>query len=227
MSYSLASLQAEYTSQAATADVRPEAQVRATAVAKRLLGFLPRYKTIERLTGVPAVVTMCIHERESGGNWNTYLGNGQPLSKVTTMVPVGRGPFATFEAGAIDAYRIQGLLPDNWTVAALCYWMEKFNGFGYRNRGIRSPYVWGGTTLQQPGKYVRDSVFDPNVWDTQLGGMAVYLAIVALDPSLRLTGTSVPKPAPTPAPPTSNITEDGWFVTIIKAIFQAIFGVRK
>src|SRR5258705_10572295 len=49
------------------------------------------------------------HYREAGfdksGNprWDTCLGNGQALNRKTTIVPKGRGPFNSWEEGAVDA----------------------------------------------------------------------------------------------------------------------------
>jgi lysozyme family protein len=64
--------------------------------------------------------------------------------------------------------------------------LEKFNGFGYREyHHIPSPYLWGGTVVQKPGKYVRDKHYDPTVMDEQIGGMALLAALMQLDPSVK------------------------------------------
>lgn len=36
---------------------------------------------------------------------------------------------------------------------------EKYNGFGYRNKGVSSAYVWAGTEAYTGGMYVADHVF--------------------------------------------------------------------
>jgi lysozyme family protein len=46
---------------------------------------------------------------------------------------------------------------------------ERFNGMGYRQKGVASPYVWSGTDQYSGGKYVKDGVYDPNYRDQQLG----------------------------------------------------------
>lgn len=46
---------------------------------------------------------------------------------------------------------------------------ERFNGMGYRNKGVASPYVWSGTDQYSGGKYVGDGEYDPNYKDQQLG----------------------------------------------------------
>lgn len=78
------------------------------AVADRLTFHRPRYEAVSKALKakgyeVPWEVIAVIHQRESSGNFNTYLGNGQALNKKTTIVPKGRGPFSSWEEGAIDA----------------------------------------------------------------------------------------------------------------------------
>lgn len=192
--YTAATLRTEYMRLWETSDYLPGRQRQAEKVAGRLLSNIDRYKAIEKLTNVPAGFIMCAHERESSGDFTTYLGNGQPLNKITTIVPKGRGPFKTFEDGALDAFRLEklgsgGIQLSDWDEGMLAWWGESFNGFGYRNKGIRSPYLWGGTNHQQPGKYVADGKFDPNFMDPQLGMMAVYGELVRQRPELDLGGT--------------------------------------
>ena len=81
----------------------------------------------------------------------------------TRLVPKGRGPFSTWEEAAIDALKIKRYPPE-WDIAHIAYAFEKFNGFGYRSKGIPSPYLWGGSNIQRPGKYVRDGVYDASCW---------------------------------------------------------------
>jgi hypothetical protein len=59
--------------------------------------------------------------------------------------------------------------------------LEPYNGYGYRNKGLRSPYLWASTNHQQRGKYIRDRVFDPTVMDEQVGCAAQlkYLGVGA------------------------------------------------
>lgn len=157
------------------------------------------YQEIEQKSGVPWPSIAVMHKRESDaqdtkGNplFTSYLGNGQPLSRRTTIVPVGRGPFTgpnAFVDGAMDALRIDGLdkVVPPWPIEKILYWQEVFNGAGYSNMGLPSPYIWGGTTIQVRGKYVRDGVFDPNVMDTQLGCAGMLWMIGFLDTSVHFT----------------------------------------
>ena len=61
--------------------------------------------------------------RESGADFSTYLGNGEPLTRRTRIVPKGRGPFKTWEDGAVDALRFDSLddvLAEDWTIEGVC-----------------------------------------------------------------------------------------------------------
>ena len=78
-------------------------------IARYAIAHKAIYQEIEAATGVPWALVAVIHRREGKADFGTYLGNGQPLHAVTTMVPRGRGPFNTFTAGAVDALRIDSL----------------------------------------------------------------------------------------------------------------------
>ena len=151
------------------------------STAKRLVAGRARYDAVQTRTGVPWWFIAVLHERESGADFDTYLGNGEPLNRVTRLVPAGRGPFATWEDGAEDALRYQGFHEViDWSLERTLYLAEVYNGLGYAKRGLPSPYVWGATNQQKPGKYVRDGVFDPSVTDTQIGVAAMLQIISAL-----------------------------------------------
>lgn len=144
-----------------------------------------RYESVEAITGVRWYHIAVIHRRESSADFGTYLGNGQSLRHVTTVVPKGRGPFNSFEAGCIDALKIDGLTSvSDWRLEKILYYCEVFNGGGYSRIGLPSPYVWGGTNVQRPGKFIADHQFNPHEWDTQPGCAPILQMIAALDPSI-------------------------------------------
>ena len=182
------------------------------AVAKRLVAAKGRYQAVEMKCGVPWHAIAVIHEREASQAWNTQLGQGDPLSKVSTHVPKGRGPFNTWEEGAYDA--LVNCAPyagrnRDWSVGGTLTLLEQYNGLGYFNRGLPSPYIWAGTDQYAKGKYIRDGVFDPNVVDTQLGCAGLLIAMRALDPSIKLDGNPavvlVQSPPTAPQIAASNI----------------------
>lgn len=117
-------------------------------------------------------IVCTIHEMECTQNFNKYLGNGQNLDQVTTIVPAGRGPFATFEDGAIDALNLQ-LESHPFTdcsIGGKLYWLEGYNGYGYENyHHINSPYLWSGSQWYIKGKYTSDGQFDPEAVSQQIG----------------------------------------------------------
>ena len=131
-----------------------------------------RYVGVEIETGVPWMMIAAIHRRESDCDFDTYLGNGEPLDEVTTLVPAGRGPFDTWEEGAIDALTYDGLteVPD-WRLEKMIFYSEKYNGVGYHNKGLPSPYCWAGTTIHSPA------------------------SMLPMESSIRMCGTSSPAAA--------------------------------
>jgi lysozyme family protein len=169
-------------------EILPKRLDELTTEAKMILASKTRYAGIEALTRVPWYMVGVIHLREANLNFTAYLGNGQPLQHRTTEVPIGRGPFDTWEAGALDALHVDGLInvPD-WRLEKILFRLEGFNGYGYSSMHPPrpSPYVWGATSVQVRGKYVADHRFDPNVWDTQPGCAPVLKIIAQLDPSVQ------------------------------------------
>lgn len=162
-----------------------------SAIVDDLVEAKSRYKAVEAKTGVPWFVIAVIHERESSQNWSRSLAQGDPISRVSTHVPAGRGPFATWEAAAIDALVNCGpyLARKKWRDAGeVLTNLELYNGVGYANKGRPSPYLWAGTNQYVSGKYVADGVYDPNHVDTQPGCAGMILAMMALDPSIKMDG---------------------------------------
>lgn len=182
--------------------IRPERQSEATKTAQRLLAGKARYLIVQQMVGVPWWFVGLCHYRESGFDFDTYLGNGQSLHKRTTIVPIGRGPFDSFGDGAVDALTLQGFKgATDWSIERTCYRLEGFNGYGYHGKGVASPYLYGGSMLYGPpqakaGKYVRDHVFDPDFVDPQLGTLVVLKALCALDASIPFADPQVVQPAP-------------------------------
>lgn len=180
--------------------IKPSREAEFIRTARKLLSHKDRYQAIERLTaddsagkrgeGVPWVLTAILHERESSGNFDTYLGNGQSLARKTTIVPKGRGPFFgpdAFERGALDAFAIDGLSAVfDWRLEKMLYYTELFNGAGYHMKGLPSAYVWGGTNIQKPGKYVSDGVWDSTFMDTQPGTAPLLWTMARLDPTIEI-----------------------------------------
>ncbi len=162
--------------------------------AAQLLAHKARYQYIEAKTGVPWHLIAILHMRESTADFDTYLGNGQSLHQRTTIVPKGRGPFTgpqAFENGAVDALRIDGLTSvRDWRLEKELYYCEIFNGGGYDARGLPSPYVWGGSSVQRPGKYTSDHGWNARVWDAQPGCAPILATMAKHDPSIKFVRES-------------------------------------
>lgn len=166
-------------------NILPKWQKALDRAVDKLLANKARYQQIEKLTNVPWFFIAICHMRESDANFNTYLGNGQSLSRRTTIVPVGRGPFNTFEEGAVDALKYEGLDKEtDWSLEHILFLTEGYNGYGYMRMGKASPYVWGYTDQCGRGKYIRDGVYDPNAEETQPGTAALLKGMMAKDRSI-------------------------------------------
>jgi lysozyme family protein len=184
--------------------IKPNREAEFRKLAMRGIINKERYVEIQNATaydglgkegeGVPWYMLYLLHLRESNANFSTYLGNGQPLSRRTTIVPKGRGPFTgpkAFLNGALDALRIDGLSAVlDWRLEKILYYCELFNGAGYNNLGLPSPYIWGGTNIQRPGKYVADHVWSSTKWDTQPGCAPILYMMAKLDPTIKFTRES-------------------------------------
>lgn len=163
-----------------------------------------RYDVVAKATGVPWDVIGVIHYRESSLNFAGVLHNGQKIigtGKKTTLVPKGRGPFSTWEQAAIDALaNCHPYLAKNkdWSVANTLDLLERYNGLGYRNKGLPSPYLWAGTDQYVKGKYVADGRYDANHVDQQLGVAPILMKLregaSPTQPGAQ-PGSAPPKPA--------------------------------
>lgn len=178
----------------------------ADKVAKAIQADRSRYEVVEARTGVPWFWIAAVHDRESGRNFKGVLHNGEAIigtGRVTTLVPKGRGPFATWEEAAVDALKHMGLDKiDDWPLERCLYEWERYNGWGYFGK-INSPYVWAGSNLYTKGKYVADGKYDPNHVDRQLGTATVLKQLIEVEPAVaEALDMSLPLPpsAPPPAP---------------------------
>lgn len=161
------------------------------AAARRLLAAKPRYQAVAAVTGVPWFVIAVIHQRESSGDFGGVLHNGEAIigtGRTTARVPKGRGPFASWEAAAVDALadcHPYAARNTDWTLGGTLVLLERYNGLGYFSRGLPSPYLWAGTDQYVEGKYVRDGVFDAHHVDRQPGCAGLLMALQRLDPTVR------------------------------------------
>jgi lysozyme family protein len=242
-----ASLAKYYTDLWSGLTVTPARKGEAAKYAKKILASKARYQNIEQMTGVPWHFVALAHYRESTLNFSKNLCNGQDLDMRTDIVPKGRGPYKNFEESAYDALvRIKGYSAKlDWGVGPYIHRIEGYNGYGYhapKQNGVRfpaipSPYLVGGSSKQERGKYTRDHWYDPDHWDTQLGVLTLLKALMEQDPSIKfgaVTPKPKPRPQPDPAPrpdinppppdiePTPPAPKPGWWSNIWSKIGAAI-----
>lgn len=207
MTYAFAALRDEYTRLWLSMKPLDGDRAELNAIATKLYKNIGRYQKVESATKVPASVIAVIHNRESDADFATHLHNGDSLKRRTFHVPAGRpvigDPPFTWEESAVDALRLDGLsLAGKWTVEQALFMLEGYNGWGYRqyHPETDSPYLWAGTNIQDPGKYVADGKFNRSAFDTQLGCAPLLGALWTLDPSLSLPMEGA-RPAPRPEAP--------------------------
>ena len=146
---------------------------------KKIFQNKEKYISVYKKTKVPPELIAAIHYKESSFRFDRMLHNGEPLNIKSRIVPIGVGPFATWEEAAIDALKREG--SDNiakWTLAQCLAFAEKYNGKGYRKRGIYSNYVCGFTNFSsEKGGYPRDHVWDPEYKYNRFGVAAILFGI--------------------------------------------------
>lgn len=176
-------LAAEYARLYASCRIRPERAGEVAHAVARLLAGKAAYRAVAAELGmVPWQLVGIIHGLEASFDFTRHLHNGDPLGERTRRVPQGRPvigePPFTWRQSAVDALMLKELhrVP-GWPVPRLLYELERYNGFGYRRRGLPSPYLWSFTTHYTKGKYVRDGVFDPEAVSKQCGAAALLLGL--------------------------------------------------
>ena len=162
-------------------------------VAGRLCAAKARYQTVEGETTVPWFIVAVIHEREASQSWAANLAQGDPWDRVSIHVPRGQGPFASWEAAAMNA--LAHCPPfaahwADWSAGGALTLLEQYNGLGYAMRGVPSPYVWASTDQYRAGKYIADGHYDPHAIDHQLGCAALIARMALIDKSVTFGATS-------------------------------------
>jgi lysozyme family protein len=171
-----ADLKAEYEAEWAACEVVAEKrEVVSGFYLTRLREHRDKYQQVaDRFQQMPWYFVGIIHAMETGFRFDLHLHNGDPLSARTVRVPRGRpasgDPPFSWKFSATDAMEYEGFdrIAD-WSVPHILYLFEKYNGFGYRHKGLRTPYLWSFSNLYDKGKYVADGVFDPDAVSKQCG----------------------------------------------------------
>ena len=169
--------------------VKAELSYTFDGVAERLCrGYaVSRYENVSKQTSVPWWVIAVIHEREASQSWQANLAQGDPWNERSIHDPRGQGPFKSWEDAAVFALersRPYASHWSDWTPGGTATLLEQYNGLGYANQGVPSPYCWAGSDQYHRGKYIADHHFDPNAIDHQLGCMPLISRMMLVDRSI-------------------------------------------
>ena len=134
--------------------------------------------------GLPWFIIACCHNMESSQSFAKHLHEGSSLQRRTRWIPKGRpktgSPPFTWEVSAVDAMRYDRFDRSDWsTLPRVLYNLERYNGTGYLryHRSTPSPYLWSGTTVSKPGKYVADGKWSSTAISKQVGCAAILKAL--------------------------------------------------
>lgn len=138
---------------------------RIASAARKVANGKAQYMEIEILTGVPWYMIGVIHSLEASSDFKACLHNGERIigtGRKTTLVPRGRGPFATWKEAALDAIKIESVYQNDggaWPIGHVLKLLELYNGAGYlkNHTDENSPYLWACSNINDgKGKYVAD-----------------------------------------------------------------------
>jgi lysozyme family protein len=169
---------------------------------------------------VPPVFLAALDFREDDCNPARAIGQGDRWNQKSVNVPRGLGPWGS----KLDAdkfyvhYDHLDNPPAPYDLVVSAFEGLMWNGWGYDNNGILSPYLVGGTNHQQRGKYTRDRFLDRSVMDQQVGILPIMLEAIRRRPDLAFggqipsAGAAVPSEPPTPPATVKFATHDAQWV---------------
>lgn len=186
-SKSLADIAGEYLAMFDAAIVAPARVAEADKRAKTIASFRSIYEPLGQTVKVPWHFIGLIHCMESNFNFGTHLHNGDSLMHRTSHVPAGRplsevaDPPFSWVTSATDALTFLGFnTQSDWSLAAILYRLERYNGFGYRIRGLATPYLWSFSDRYSKGKFVQDGIFSFEAVSKQCGAAVILKRLIAL-----------------------------------------------
>lgn len=134
----------------------------AMGILRRIEEYKVIYNAVKNVINIPVIMIGTIHYLECNNNFSLTIRDGGKLRNKDWV------------DDAISVLKPYSLVKGVWTVPVCLWAMERYNGLGYRKRGIETPYLWSGTNLYKKGKFVRDGVFDPNAVSKQVGGAVIF-----------------------------------------------------
>jgi lysozyme family protein len=175
-------LQGEYRSLFHTVVPAAERRAEIEAMAARIEANRPRYEAVSRKTRVPWYFIGLVHGMESRFDFGGHLHNGDTLPGRTVNTPRGRPvrgqPPYSWEESAVDALSYKAFdRRRDWNLTRVLWRLEVYNGFGYRKRGLCTPYLWSFSNHFRTGLYL-DGKFRPEAPPRQVGAGLVLKALV-------------------------------------------------
>ena len=176
-------LAGEYQSLFETCVISPTSQAQVSAALKILMTNRARYESVAgSFVGLPWYFVGIIHGLEAGFSFKTHLHNGDPLTARTVHKPAGRPdvgqPPFEWEVSARDALIWENLDREgDFTLPRILYLFEHYNGMGYRQFGLATPYLWSFCNHYAKGKYRSDGKFDPELVSNQVGAGVLLKAL--------------------------------------------------
>lgn len=176
-----------------TAEILATKRDEVNLICKRITAGKAKYEAVAAVlaNGVPWWFIGITHFMEAGhfypNQFLYHLHCGDPLTGRTFHVPKGRpkanpanglppskdNPY-TWQESALDALRFMGYdKVKDWSIDKCLQLFEKYNGMGYKSRGVPSPYLWSYTQHYIAGKFTFDGKYDPKAVSKQPGVVAL------------------------------------------------------
>lgn len=166
-------------------------QERATWQANRIAAGKQQYEAVTQLCTDKHGVSPhwafigILHMMEGCCDFNLQIGNGERWDKQTTIVPAGKGPFASWPESALYFIEYQGLHKRlDWiSISRLLYRFEEWNGWGYALRDKESPYLWSGSNIgERCGKFICDGPdgYDADAVSEQVGAAVLLRRMIKM-----------------------------------------------
>lgn len=187
-------LKPQYESRFAQLQIRPNWTTKAVARAKEIASKKSSYDQISSKTGIPWFVVGVIHSLEADLSFSGHLHNGDPLTARTVNEPIGEPktgfPPFTFEASAEDALKTKqndswkAVSATDWSIGAVLWRLETYNGWGYQQKDRANPYIWSGSQFYgdppNTGKYTSDRVYNAQAISSQIGAAVLIKQMILL-----------------------------------------------
>jgi len=178
-------LQSEYQRLFDTCIIHPGKYGEINAIVKIISTNNTRYQNVSTVVNVPWFFIGILHAMESCNDFKTHLYNGDPLTARTLNEPAGRpksgNPPYDWEFSAIDALKYDSMDSwYDWSIPGMLYKMEAYNGFGYRSKGIYSPYLWSYSNHYTSGKFLEDGKYSSTAVSKQCGGAVLLRRMVEM-----------------------------------------------